>query len=122
MFMVDIAVPRDIEVEIGELADVYLYTVDDLQDIIHDNLRTRRFAARQADEIVMTQTKYFLDWLRGNDSTATIRALRQRTETLRQSVLDNARRRLRRGEDPETVMTVITHQLINKLMHDRRPA
>jgi glutamyl-tRNA reductase len=118
MFMADIAVPRDIEPEIGELDDVYLYAVDDLQGIIDDNLRTRRFAAVQADEIIVTQSKHFIDWLRSNDAAATIRAMRGRTEALRRMVLDSARRRLRRGEDPEEVLALTTHKLVNRLLHD----
>lgn len=118
IFMVDIAVPRDIEAEIGELQDVYLYTVDDMKGIIHDNQRSRELAARQADEIVVTRTQHFMHWLRSNDAADTIRAVRGRSQRVRAAVLESARRRLQAGEDPEQVLAITTNKLVNKLLHE----
>ncbi len=64
MFMVDLAVPRDIEPEVEQLRDIYLYTVDDLKNAVEENLRSRQEAAKQAEEIIDTEVAHFLTWLR----------------------------------------------------------
>ncbi len=74
IFMVDIAVPRDIEPEVNDLRDVYLYTVDDLQQVIEDNLESRREAANEAHDIIDVQVEHFMAWLRSQDAVGTIRA------------------------------------------------
>ena len=117
MFMVDIAVPRDIEPEAGELEDVYLYTVDDLQDVIHENLRNRRQAALQAEEIIDVQVTHFMDWLNSLDAVTTIRSLREQAQSIQAEVLLNARQKLRSGADPEEVLQEVTRLLTNKLIH-----
>lgn len=117
MFMVDIAVPRDIEPEAGELEDVYLYTVDDLQDVIHENLRNRRQAALQAEEIIDVQVTHFMDWLNSLDAVTTIRSLREQAQSIQAEVLLNARQKLRSGADPEEVLHEVTRLLTNKLIH-----
>ncbi|MCC7410660.1 MAG: glutamyl-tRNA reductase [Gammaproteobacteria bacterium] len=118
MFLVDIAVPRDMEPEIGELDDVYLYTVDDLDSIIDENVRSRQVAALQADEIVATQTHHFLEWLRANDAVETVTRMRRRTESVRDAILASARRQLGNGADPDEVLTMATNKLVNKLLHE----
>lgn len=118
VFMVDIAVPRDIEPEVGQLDDVYLYTVDDLQQVIEDNMRSRRQAAEQAEEIITLEAERFQSWLRSLDSVPMIRAYRGRGEQQRDEVLERARRRLRRGDDPDTVLQYLAHTLSNRLMHE----
>jgi len=117
MFMVDIAVPRDIEPEVGDLEDVYLYTVDDLQEIIDENLRSRQEAAQQAEEIIDVQVGHFMGWLRSLDAVAAIRQYRTDSERLRDQMLENAQRQLRAGKDPEFVLRELARQLTNKLMH-----
>ncbi|MFB4202890.1 Glutamyl-tRNA reductase [wastewater metagenome] len=117
IFMVDIAVPRDIEAEVGELPDVYLYTVDDLREVIEDNLRSRQAAAEQAQTIVTVQTERFMEWLRGLDAVSAIRALRRRAHQDREAVLNRARRRLQRGDDADDVLEYLAHTLTNKLLH-----
>jgi len=117
MFLVDIAVPRDIEPEAGELEDVYLYTVDDLKEVIRDNLRSRQQAARQAEEIIDTQVTHFMDWLNSLDAVSTIRALRDQADTIHQEVLQNAQRKLDAGADPQQVLHEVTRTLTNKLLH-----
>ena len=118
MFMVDIAVPRDIAPEVGTLADVYLYTVDDLEGVITENQQSRQTAALQANEIVVAQADQFLDWLRATDAEPTIRDMRNKTAQLRDALLAQARQRLAKGDDPDAVITAFANQLINKLMHD----
>ncbi|MEW6352674.1 MAG: glutamyl-tRNA reductase [Pseudomonadota bacterium] len=117
MFMVDIAVPRDIEPEVGELADVYLYTVDDLQEVIQENLKSRQQAAKQAEEIVDAQVAQFMGWLQSLSAVGTIRAYRSLAERTRDMELDNARRLLAQGRDPEQVMHLLARALTNKLIH-----
>ncbi len=118
IFMVDLAVPRDIEPAVGELEDVYLYTVDDLQEIIQENLKSRGEAAQQAEEIVATQVSHFMAWLRIHDNVSgSICALRRQAESLRDEVYESAQRQLRRGKDPEEVLRYLANTLTNKLMH-----
>ncbi len=117
IFMVDIAVPRDIEPEVGELEDVYLYTVDDLKGVIEQNLQTRQQAALQAEEIIATEVLRFMTWLQSLDAVSTIRALRENAETLRQEALAKAQRKLAQGVAPDKVIQELAHTLTNKLIH-----
>lgn len=117
MLMVDLAVPRDIDPAVADFDDVYLYTVDDLKDIIRDNLRSRRAAADQAEEIIDSQVEHFMAWLRTQDSVASIRALRQQAETIRDEALMRARRQLAHGKDPAEVLDILANILTNKLIH-----
>src|SRR3972149_5597137 len=117
VFMVDLAVPRDIEPEVGELDDVYLYTVDDLKEVIEDNMRSRRQAAQQAEEIIDTQVIHFMDWLNSLDAVATIRALREHAEQIQVQVVKEAIHKLKQGGDPEQVLQETSRVLSNKLLH-----
>lgn len=117
MFMVDIAVPRDIEPEVDELDDVYLYSVDDLQEIIEENIKSRQDAAHQAEEIIDTQVTHFMGWMRSLESISTIRAFREQAEHLRDETLLRALAQLERGENPEQVMRELARLLTNKLTH-----
>ncbi|CAG7857387.1 partial glutamyl-tRNA reductase, partial [biofilm metagenome] len=117
MFMVDLAVPRDIEPEVEQLPDVYLYTVDDLQNTIDQNLDSRRRAALQAEEIIDTQVNHFLAWLRGQDVHDTIRDYRQQAEQVRDEALQRALVYIKNGVPPEEAITRLAHSLTNKLIH-----
>jgi glutamyl-tRNA reductase len=117
VFMVDLAVPRDIEPEVGELDDVYLYTVDDLGDIVRAGHDERASHVAQAEAIIDTQVGSFLHWMDGREVVPTIRALRDSGETARQHELERALRMLARGEDPKTVLEALSHGLTNKLLH-----
>ncbi|BAZ95195.1 glutamyl-tRNA reductase [Thiohalobacter sp. COW1] len=117
VFMVDIAVPRDIEPEVGKLEDVYLYTIDDLQQVIQEGLKSRREAAHQAEEIIEVQASHFYGWLRSLDAVQTIRACRDRADASRREVLDKALAQLRQGREPEAVLEFLAHTLTNKLLH-----
>ena len=118
MFMVDIAVPRDIEPEVGSLDDVYLYTVDDLQEVIEEGRQSREDAAEQAEEIIEQQVEHYMGWLRSLEAVDTIRAVRQQAEDVRDEVLNNAQRQLAAGKDPEQVMNELARTLTNKLVHE----
>ena len=116
-FMVDIAVPRDIEPEVGSLADVYLYTVDDLRQVIEENIRSREGAAREAENLVASGVQDFLDQLRALDAVSTLKLFRQRAEVLRDIETEKALKALRNGSDPETVLRAMARGLTNKLLH-----
>ncbi len=117
MFMVDLAVPRDIEAEVDQLRDVYLYTVDDLQNTIDQNMNSRRLAAAQAEEIIDTQVDYFLAWLRVQGAQSTILDYRTQAENARDEVLQKALALLKNGTPPEDVINRLAYSLTNKLIH-----
>ena len=117
VFMVDIAVPRDIDPRVAELEDVYLYTVDDLKEIIQENLRSRQAAAKQAEEIVDTQVDHFMAWVRVQDSAGSIRALRRQAEAVRDEVYARACKQLVLGKTPDEVLRFLANTLTNKLIH-----
>lgn len=118
MFMLDLAVPRDVEPAVGELEDIYLYTVDDLQGVIRENLSSRRQAALLADSIIDTRIDEFYAWLESRAAADTIRELRREAGDRSEEVLTKAQRMLAAGKDPEEVMAFITHTLTKKLIHD----
>src|SRR5258706_570352 len=117
MFMVDLAVPRDIEPEVGELDDVFLYTLDDLQGIVQGNLDTRRSAVEQAEAIIDAQVGQFMHWMQVRQSVPLIRALRDQAEDARRHEMERALRLLARGDDPKQVLETLSQGLTNKLMH-----
>lgn len=117
IFMVDLAVPRDVEAEVSELDDVYLYTVDDLQSVIEQNLQSRQEAARQATEIIDNQVATFLDWQRSLGAVDVIAEIRSHTQQMSQEVLQKAMKQLNTGQQPEKVLAFLTHTLTNKFLH-----
>lgn len=117
MFMVDIAVPRDIEPEVARLRDVYLYTVDDLRDVIEENRRSRESAARSAEQIIEEGVENWRRQLRGLNVVGTIRAFRQSVEDIRDAELQKAFSALEKGQPPEDVLTALARGLTNKLLH-----
>jgi glutamyl-tRNA reductase len=117
IFMVDLAVPRDIEPEAGELDDVFLYTIDDLAQIVAENLDSRRSAVEQAEAIIESQVGQFMHWMQVRESVPLIRALREQAELARQHELERALRLLRRGDEPAHVLEALSQGLTNKLMH-----
>ncbi len=117
IFIVDIAVPRDVDPAVAELDDVFLYTVDDLQHVIRENLQSRHEAAAQAREIVLAETARFELVLKTLDSAPLIRQLRDEVNALRDEALATARRKLAAGEDPQVVTDALARALTKKLMH-----
>ncbi len=118
MFMVDIAVPRDIEPEVGELDDVYLYTVDDLREVIEEGRQSREQAAQQAEEIIEKQVEQFMGWLRSLKGVDTIRAFRSQAEQKRDEQLAQAKKQLAAGKNAEQVIEDLARTLTNKLIHE----
>ena len=117
MFMVDIAVPRDIEPEVGELDDVYLYTVDDLHEVIEENLKSRQDAAQAAEALVASGAEDFMQRLRELAAVDVLKAYRQQAERLRDEELVRAQRLLANGVDVEDVLAQLARGLTNKLLH-----
>lgn len=117
IFMVDIAVPRDIEPEVEELEDVYLYTVDDLEEVIQDNLRARQTAADMAQDIVDQEVESWSTKQRALAVVDTIRAFRDSVEVIRDSEVQKALTALERGQDSVEVINALARNLTNKLLH-----
>lgn len=118
MFMVDIAVPRDIEPEVEKLDDVFLYTVDDLREVIDENVRNRAEAATEAESIITEAVALWQRQVRALDAVDTIRAVRQRIEALRDAELDRALTALQSGQNPEELLRQMARGLTNKLLHE----
>lgn len=117
ILMIDIAVPRDIEPEVGDLQDVYLYTVDDLQSVIDENRRSREAAALEAEEIVESRSKQFMQQRREQGAVGTLTAYRQQVEQCREQELNKALQFLAGGGSAEEALQRLSHGLANKLMH-----
>jgi len=117
IFMVDLAVPRDIEEQVAELEDVFLYTVDDLQSIISQNMENRRKAAVEAESIVNSQSNGFMSWLRGLNTQDTVVSYRKQCLDSRDQLLEKAILQLQSNKDPEAVVAELATKLTNKFMH-----
>ncbi|HWV15091.1 MAG TPA: glutamyl-tRNA reductase [Cellvibrio sp.] len=117
MFMLDIAVPRDIEAQVAELADVYLYTVDDLHVVIDENKKSRVAAADQAEEIINEGVEQYRRQQRTLNALSTVKAYRRKAENLRDIELQKARQLLESGASPEQALQQFARNLTNKLIH-----
>lgn len=117
VFMMDIAVPRDIEEAVGDMPDVYLYTVDDLQQVVEENRKQRQAAATEAEHIIQRRSLSFMESMRGLDAITTIRDYRSRIEQIRDAELEKALMQIRQGAEPGEVLQRMGHVLINKIMH-----
>lgn len=117
MLLVDIAVPRDVEPEVGKLANAYLYSVDDLQSIIQHNMAQRKAAAVQAESIVEQEAHEFMAWLRAQSVSETIREYRAQAEQVREELTSKALAALRAGGDAEAIMQDLARRLTNRLIH-----
>jgi glutamyl-tRNA reductase len=117
MFMVDLAVPRDIEPEVARLDDVFLHTVDDLGRVVRTGLETRQAAVSQAEAIIETRVDAFMKWLEGRRLVPVIRDIRERADAIRAAELERARRQLARGESPEQVLEMLANRLSAKFLH-----
>ncbi len=117
MFMVDLAVPRDIEPAVGGLGDVYLHTVDDLGQVVDAGLESRRAAVAQAEVIIDTNADSFMQWLASRRAVPAIRLLHERAAAIRQQELQRARRSLAQGASPDEVLTALANALSAKFLH-----
>lgn len=117
MVMVDLAVPRDTEAEIARLDDVFLYTLDDLGQIVEQGIESRQAAVVEAETIIDGQVHEFLQWVDAREVVPTIRALRDNAERARRHEFEHALKMLRRGDDPAQVLEALSRGLTNKLLH-----
>ena len=117
MFIVDLAVPRDIEAEVGDLDDVYLYNIDDLQHVVQENLQHRERAAEQAEGIIAAEIEHFLHWQDSLKSVPTICAYRQKMEQIRDMEIEKAQKALQQGKPVEEVLQRLGQDLTQKFMH-----
>jgi len=117
MFLVDIAVPRDIDPAVASIEDAYLYTIDDLREVIDENLRSRREAARDAEAMIELSVEHFMGWWRALELHNPIGALRRHAEAERDEVLAKAQALLARGRPADEVLAFLANTLTNKLLH-----
>lgn len=117
LLIVDLAVPRDVEAEVGKLDDVFLYTVDDLGKITQQGAELRQAAVAQAEAIIDSGVERFVHWVESRESVPLIRALRDQAERARRYEVEHALRMLAKGEDPRQVVELLSKTLTNKFLH-----
>ncbi len=117
MFLVDLAVPRDIEEQVNELGDAYLYTVDDLQHIVEQNMASREQAAQEAEKMIAHQVEEFMTWKQSQQSIDLVKQFRERGRQQRDELTEKARHQLAEGRAPDEVVQELAYKLTNALMH-----
>jgi glutamyl-tRNA reductase len=118
LFFIDIAVPRDIDPVVGDLPNVFLYNIDDLQTVVQTNLAYRRREIPKVEAIINQETAAFMSWFRALDAVPTIVELRQHAEGIRRAELEKALRRLEDLSDRErNIIQALTHGIVNKILH-----
>jgi glutamyl-tRNA reductase len=117
MFMLDLAVPRDIDPAVGALEDVYLYTIDDLRQVVDENVRARESEAASARKLIDEDVAAFMAGLKERDAVPAIRELRGQAEAARDAALAEARRQLAAGQPADAVLEQLAATLTNRLMH-----
>jgi glutamyl-tRNA reductase len=122
MFMVDLAVPRDIEAEVGRLDDVFLYTVDDLGQVVRTGIENRQAAVAQAEAIIETRVQSFMHWIDDRAVVPVIQDIHEHSEAMRLLELERARKMLARGEDIDTVLDALSKGLTAKFLHGPQQA
>ena len=118
IFIVDLAVPRDVEPEVADMNDIFLYTVDDLAEIVRDGVEARQGAVAQAEAIIESRVRDFEEWIKARRAVPVIQDLRTRADALRRRELDRALKQLARGDTPEAVIEQLSQALTNKFLHD----
>ncbi|HJV76091.1 MAG TPA: glutamyl-tRNA reductase, partial [Noviherbaspirillum sp.] len=122
MFMVDLAVPRDIEPEVGRLDDVFLYTVDDLGTAVQTGIENRQAAVAQAEAIIETRVQSFMHWIDSRAVVPLIRDLHDSSEALRLAELERAKKLLAKGEDIDVVLEALSKGITAKFLHGPQQA
>ncbi len=117
MFMLDIAIPRDIEPEVSQLDDVFLYTIDDLQQVVNDNIDSRQREKTLAEEIIVGQNKKFDHWLAALPNEQVIQDYRQNAYKIKEVAVEAALKKLKNGGDSAAIISQLADQLTNKLLH-----
>lgn len=117
IFMVDLAVPRDIETQVNDIDNIYLYTVDDLQGIVQRNQQKRLVAAEQAQEIIEVEIENYQLWLKSLESVDYVRTYRAQAEEIKNTLLQRALNQLDQGADAQKIVTELSNKLTNQLVH-----
>ena len=117
IFMLDIAIPRDIEPEVAQLDDVFLYTIDDLQQVVNENIDSRQREKTLAEEIIVGQNKKFDDWLATLPNEQIVQAYRQNAYQIKELAVEAALKKLKNGGDSAAIISQLADQLTNKLLH-----
>ncbi|QIQ22107.1 glutamyl-tRNA reductase [Zophobihabitans entericus] len=117
MLFIDLAVPRDVEAEVADLAHIHLYTVDDLQSIISTNLEQRAVAAQEAEYIIQEESEQFMLWLKSRTAIELIKEYRQQAQLIKQQLEDKALHAIEQGADVNEVIRLLSHRLTNRLIH-----
>ena len=117
IFMVDLAVPRDIEPSVADLEDIYLFSIDDLQQVVDENRQQRELAAGGARLLIGEEVARFLGEARAKEAGPAIRALRQQADAIRQQTLDQAQRMLAAGKSADEALEYLAHTLTQRLLH-----
>jgi glutamyl-tRNA reductase len=117
MFLLDIAMPRDIEPEVSQLEEAYLYTIDDLQQVVAGNISSREKEKTLAQDIIIKQNQVFNQWVEALPNENLIKSYKNNAEKIKQSMLKKAIKSLKNGTSSEAVLTKLADQLTNKLLH-----
>ena len=117
MLLVDLAVPRDIEAEVAEIADAYLYSIDDISEVIEDGVKSRAEAASQAESIIERGVEDYLKQVRSLNAVSTLRAFRQKADAIREVELERAMKALEKGEPADVVLNNLARSITQKLVH-----
>jgi glutamyl-tRNA reductase len=117
ILVIDLAIPRDVEPEAAQLQDIYLYSVDDLKQVIQENMQSRINAAEEAEIIIDDEVTKFYKWMRGQDVTEVIRTYRSQAEQHKNETVEKAARMLKQGKSSEEAMQFLANTLVNKLLH-----
>ena len=117
LFMVDLGVPRNIDPTLSDNEDIYLYTVDDLEGYVNENLKTRQKAAVEAEVLITDASNTYMEWMLAQAQLSTVRQLRLKVQDIKNATLSSAIRQLRIGEEPEKVLSQFAHQLTQKILH-----
>ncbi len=117
IFMLDIAIPRDIEPEVAQLDDVFLYTVDDMQQVVNDNISNRNKEKILAEKIIISENKKFTNWITTLPNEKVIQTYKKNAYQIKNIAVEKALKKLKNGGDAQTIITQLGDQLINKLLH-----
>jgi glutamyl-tRNA reductase len=117
MLLIDIAVPRDVESQVADLNDAYLYSVDDLQEIVNQNMESRERAAQDAEYIIEAKAGEFVNWQNALDSVDVIRLYRENIEQIKLELIQKAESQLKSGKEPEKVLSELANKLANRIIH-----
>ena len=117
MFMVDLAVPRDIEPEVGQMDDVFLYSIDDLAELVKEGMDARQSAVAQAEAIIDAGVQSFEHWIAQRSHVPLIQQLNAQADAWRNAELARARRALAKGDDVDAVLEALTRGITQKMLH-----